>query len=155
MKKVDRRVVELESELASLKIAFEKKVSELKSLCAAEQTRPNTAEKVCESLRFDISGLQKKIEEQKVEESVINDFKKSKEYDLALANAGAPEIQRCWIIAEKHIKTNPLANWASFIDEFLTAKKAIEEGKGEPEPFYGPSPRFLPEVQLSDNPDLF
>lgn len=101
-----------------------------------------------------MSGLQKKVDEQKDEETIINEFKNSKDYDLALASAGTLEIERCWIIAEKHIKTDPKANWASFIDEFLATKIVIEERKGEPEPFDGPSPSFLPTAPTSDNPDL-
>lgn len=91
-----------------------------------------------------MSGLQKQVDEQKDKETIINEFKNLKDHDLALANAGAPKIKRCWIIAEKHIKTNPKANWASFIEEFLATKIAIEEGKGGPEPFDGPSSSFLP-----------
>lgn len=47
-----------------------------------------------------------------------------------------------------------MAKWGSFIEEFLATKRAIAEGKGEPEPFYGPSPSFLPVTQNSDDPDL-
>lgn len=104
-------------------------------------------------LRQSLSGLQKQIDEHRDEDTVIAVFKNSKEYDLALASAGAPEIERCWIIAEKHIKTDPIANWASFISEFLAAKRAIKEGKGEPEPFDSLNPSFLPAVPSFDNPD--
>lgn len=60
-----------------------------------------------------------------------------------MANVGAPEILRCWLVAEKHINTNPLADWESFITEFLAVKATIEDGKGEPEPYDGPSPSFI------------
>lgn len=147
--KVEARVVELEAELRSLKSLLKRKESEL----LAERTRVENAEKELNSLRLDVVGLQKHIDEHKDEETVINEFKNSKDYDLALANAGAPEIERCWIIAEKYIKTDPMATCPSFIDKFLAAEKAIEEGKGEPEPFNGPSPSFLPAAQTSDNPN--
>ncbi|KAL8147587.1 hypothetical protein AgCh_005053 [Apium graveolens] len=62
----------------------------------------------------------------------------------ALANAGAPEIARCWLVAERHIKTNPEADWDSFVSEFIKAKEDIELGLGEPEPFDGPCPSFIP-----------
>ncbi|KAL8157803.1 hypothetical protein AgCh_002495 [Apium graveolens] len=72
------------------------------------------------------------------------EFKRSEEYDRALANAGALEIARCWLVAERHIKTNPEADWDSFVSEFIKAKEEIELGLGAPEPFDGPCPSFIP-----------
>lgn len=53
----------------------------------------------------------------------------------------------CWLVAERHIKTNPTANWDSFFGEFLTAKDNLEKSLGEPVPFNGPNPAFLPALE--------
>ena len=78
------------------------------------------------------------------EAEVIEEFKRSEEYDKALANAGILEIARCWLVAERYIKIDPEANWDSFVNEFIKAKEDIELGLGESEPFDGPCPSFLP-----------
>lgn len=96
------------------------------------------------SLEAEVQDLKKELVSHRAEYIIIAEFKESEEYDQALVNAAAPEIQRCWVITERHIKTDPNAFWGSFVDEFVPAKKAIEDGKGEPEPYDGPSPRFIP-----------
>lgn len=86
----------------------------------------------------------KEMLSQKDEALIIAKYKSSPEYDEAIANAGAPEVMRCWLVAERDIKTDPGANWDSFVDKFLLAKENIEKGYGESEPFNGPSPAILP-----------
>ncbi|KAL8105885.1 hypothetical protein AgCh_029619 [Apium graveolens] len=71
-------------------------------------------------------------------------LRKSVEYDRAIANAGALEIACCWVVAERHIKTNLEADWDSFFEEFIKVKQLIEAGLREPEPFDGSCPSFLP-----------
>lgn len=151
-KKVECRVKDLEIDLSELKGSIEKKDSGFKSDLEAETARENNVEQEAGELRKKVEGLRKKLAEQD-KDAIISEFKSSKEYDQALANAGAPEIERCWIIAEKHIKIDPKANWASFIDEFIDAKTTIEEGKGKPEPFDGPSPSFILATLATDNLD--
>lgn len=106
------------------------------------KARVEATEKEVAELKIQLEALQNKAHQDK--DAIITEFKSSKEYDDAIDNAGGLEIERCWIIAEKHIKTNPMANWDSFVTEFQAAKAAIEEGKGEPEPYDDPSPSFLP-----------
>lgn len=132
----ETRIREFETELKNLKISQESEVSGLQDQLKKEKDR---AEKESRELS------------QKDEEAVIAKFKQSEEYDQAIANAGAPEIEHCWIIIERHIKTNPGANWATFVDEFLAAKENIEIGLGEPEPYDGPSPAFLPGTPPRDS----
>ncbi|KAL8145178.1 hypothetical protein AgCh_003399 [Apium graveolens] len=97
-------------------------------------------------------GLAKEVERLKAElaakenlnkEAIIAEFKASDVYDFEVAQAGVPEVRRSWVVAERHIKTDPLASWESFIQEFLAVKAAVEQGQGEPEPYDGPSPSFL------------
>lgn len=148
-KKAENRVKDLETdELAELKKTFAAKESGLKS----EKARADNAEQSVSRLEAENDKLKKELENRRAEDVVIEEFKKSEEYDSALANAAAPEIQRCWIIAEKHIKTDPNALWGSFVDEFVAAKKALEDGLGEPEPYNGPSRGFIP-APAPLNPD--
>lgn len=48
------------------------------------------------------------------------------------------------MVTERHVKTNPAANWDSFVDAFLNSKDNIGKGLGEPVPYDGPNPAFLP-----------
>lgn len=52
---------------------------------------------------------------------------------------------------ERLFKTDPYASWASFVDEFISAKKATEDGKGEPELYVGPSPSFILAPQTQED----
>ena len=82
---------------------------------------------------------------------MIAEYKKTDEYDKALADAALPQIIRCWKIAERHIKTDPAATFDSFSWLFVEAKRRIEAGLCEPEPYDGPSPSFLPCPDQSAN----
>ncbi|XP_074364736.1 uncharacterized protein LOC141705742 [Apium graveolens] len=107
-------------------------------------TRAESAEKEVFDLKSELAELRRQMSAVRPEPEVIEEFKRSEEYDKALANAGAPEIVRCWLVAERHIKTDPKANWDSFVNEFIKAKEYIELRLGDPEPFDGPCPSFLP-----------
>lgn len=48
---------------------------------------------------------------------------------------------------------DPYAYWDKFVKEFITAMKVIEDGKGEPKPFVGPSPGFILAPQSQEDPD--
>lgn len=67
------------------------------------------AESESGELKFELSGFKEQLSE-KDEAVIISKFKESTEYDQAIANAGASDIQPCWLVAERHIKTNPGAN---------------------------------------------
>ncbi|XP_074369107.1 uncharacterized protein LOC141709193 [Apium graveolens] len=106
--------------------------------------RADNAEREVSGLKSELAELRRQMSVVRPEAEVIDEFKRSEEYDRALANAGAPEIARCWLVAERHIKTNPEADWDSFVSEFIKAKEDIELRLGEPEPFDGPCPSFIP-----------
>lgn len=127
-KKAQARVTELNNKLSGLEKTHTEKETKLKSELYAERTWAENAEKALEELRKEIEEL--KIKNAADEASVIAKFKESPAYDEAIANAGPPEVRRCWIVAERHIKTDPYASWETFIDEFVAAKKAIEYDKG-------------------------
>ncbi|XP_063940768.1 uncharacterized protein LOC135149302 [Daucus carota subsp. sativus] len=92
----------------------------------------------------EIESLKRQLAERKEPTVVISEFKESEEYDRALADAGAAEILRCWTVAERHIKSDPEACFDSFCGLYVKAKEDLEKGLGEPEPFDGPAPSFLP-----------
>ncbi|KAL8146490.1 hypothetical protein AgCh_004282 [Apium graveolens] len=51
----------------------------------------------------------------------------------AIASAGTPEIAHCWVVVERHIKTDPEPDFGSFCQKFIKAKQIIKAGLGEPE----------------------
>ncbi|XP_074327713.1 uncharacterized protein LOC141665627 [Apium graveolens] len=110
--------------------------------------RADNAEKEVLDLKSELAELRRQMSAVRPEAEVIDEFKRSEEYDRALANASAPEIARYWLVAERHIKTNPEADWDSFVSEFIKAKEDIELGLGEPEPFDNPCPSFIPPSAL-------
>ncbi|KAK1356513.1 hypothetical protein POM88_022186 [Heracleum sosnowskyi] len=131
----DARLRDLELEVASLKKQSAEKETEHQAEIVSVEKRANDLDEV---------NRQLVVENAKTRDAIITEFKGGPEYDQDVADAAAPEIQRAWIVAERHVKTDPNANWDSFVGEFLAAKLAIEEGKGEPQPFNGPVPSFLP-----------
>ncbi|XP_063943041.1 uncharacterized protein LOC135150572 [Daucus carota subsp. sativus] len=140
----------LESGMATkIKEAELRKETELGQRVKDAEARADEAEKRVAGLEGELSKLKEQLEFRKDAAVVIAEFKKSPEYDAALNKAAAAEVLRCWNVAERHIKTGPAANLQSFIELFLAAKDKIKAGKGEPEPYEGPSPSFLPPV----NPD--
>ena len=130
---LDRRVKEAETQIEA---DWKPKVDDTVA-------RADDAEKKVVGLEESIENLKKQLEDRKEAEAVIADFKESKAYDEALSNAAAAEVIRCWTIAEKHIKTNPVANLNSIIDVYVEVKNNLASGRGEPEPYDGPSPSFI------------
>lgn len=133
VKDKDTQIAELELELKNLKISKDSEVSGLLSQLNVEQDRANYVEKESGELKSELATFKEHLPQQD-EEAIISKFKQSVEYDQALANAGAPEILRCWVVAVRHIKTNTEANCDTFIEDFLAAKDNIEKGLVEPEP---------------------
>ncbi|KAK1360534.1 hypothetical protein POM88_045008 [Heracleum sosnowskyi] len=132
---------------ACLKRLNAEKESEFASKLSGLQTEFLKVEKRANDL--DEVNKQLVLENAKSREAVISDFKGGPEYDQDVADAAAPEILRASLVSERHVKTDPNANWDSFVGEFLAAKLALEQGKGEPQPYDGPVPSFLP---ASSNP---
>ncbi|KAL8126339.1 hypothetical protein AgCh_013581 [Apium graveolens] len=132
------RVTHLKDKLDEARESFRTVESELKEQVKSEKDRANKLEKDLEEVRVELAA-----KDDLDKEAIIAEFKKSKEYDMAIATAGAPDVPRAWVIAERHVKTDPTAHWGSFVHEFLAAKAAIEHRKGEPEPYDGPTPSFL------------
>lgn len=64
----------------------------------AEKARADNAERAAEELKKEVEELKKHLSKIKYEAAVIAKFKKSQEYDEAIANAGAPEVQRYWVV---------------------------------------------------------
>lgn len=129
-----------------MKSAREARESELEKAPDAEKFQADDAEKKVGELKNELVRVKEQIQEQD-KAKVIEKFKTSEAFDQAVADAGAPEVLKCWLVAERHIKTNPAANWDSFVEEFLIAKDNLEKGLGEPVPFNGLIPAFLPALE--------
>lgn len=142
-KAAETRFSQLKTKVSNHEKAHSKKESKFEVDLKAERTRVEEAEKESGLLKTQVEELKKQLAEKRSEADIISEFKKSQEYDEALAAAGAPEVQRCWIISERHVKIDPYASWATFVKEIIAAKKVIEDGKGEPEPYNGPSSSFI------------
>ena len=148
----DSRVSDLELQVATVESARDAKELELKKQWEKEKekekARADKAEKEAGDLKAEVARLKGLLADQeKVGAEAIAKYKQSEAYDQEIADAGAPEIQRCWLVAERHIKTDPAADWKSFIEEFLQAKENIEKGLGEPVPYNGPNPAFFPAIE--------
>lgn len=135
----DTWIAELELEQKNLKLSEDYEVSRLQNQLKKEK---DYAEKESGDLRAELATVEQLAEKDK--EEIIAKFKQFAAYDQTIADVGAPEIERCWIVAEKHIKTIPEANWFSFVDKFLNSRDNIEKGLGEPKPYNGPNPSFIP-----------
>lgn len=144
----DSRISELELQLATVESANEAKEQEWKDKLELERVRLDNAYKESGELRAEVARLKEQlVEQEKIGTDAIAKYKKSEAYDQEIADARAPEILQCWVVAERHIRMDPATNWDSFIDEFLTAKDNLEKGLGEPVPFNGPNPAFLPALE--------
>ena len=134
---------------AKVKEAEVQKEAELGQKIQDAEDRAVEAEGKVSGLEEKIADLKKQLETREAPEVVIANFQKSSAYADALAKAAAAEVMRCWNVAERHIKSDPTANAQSFVDLYIEGKNKIAAGKGEPEPYDGPSPSFLPPI----NPD--
>lgn len=56
-----------------------------------------------------MADLKKLLEGWKEPEKVIAEFRESTAFGDALAKAAAVEVVRCWNVAERHIKTDPVS----------------------------------------------
>lgn len=108
----------------------------------AEKTRADDVERKCKELQDELTRVKGQLKEQD-EAKIIENFKVSEAFDQEVADAGDPDVLRCWLVAEKHIKTDPAVDWNSFIEDFLKAKDDIEKGLGEPAPYNSLNPAFL------------
>ena len=139
---------------SKVKEAEIRKEAELSQEIKDAGTRADRAEKKVTELEKEVADLKKLLEGRKEPEKVIAEFQKSTAYADALAAAGAAEVVRCWHVAERHIKTDPEASLQSFIELYLDVKDKIKAGKGEPDPYEGPSPSFLPPANAGVDADL-
>ncbi|KAK1353758.1 hypothetical protein POM88_052123 [Heracleum sosnowskyi] len=121
---------------------YESKVADLSSEVANLKAQVRSATEESGAMKDKYDDLQAELNKSK--EEIIAEFQESAAYDQAIADAGAPEIFRTFVVAEKHLKTDPGACWETFIDRFVAAKKDIEDGLGEPMPFDGPNPFVIP-----------
>lgn len=107
----DSQIFELELQLATIEFATEAKEREWKKKLDAEKVREDNAEKEAGELWSEPAQIKEQLPEQsKVKAAAVTKFKASEVYDHAIADAGAPEFLRCWVVSKKHIKTDPAAD---------------------------------------------
>lgn len=112
-----------------IKEAEARKEAELDQKIKDAEARAAEVEVKVSGLEREIEDLKKQLAERRETEAVIADFKESTTYDEALNKAAAAEVIWYWHVAEKHIKTDPVANLKSFIDLYIEAKNKITVGK--------------------------
>ncbi|KAK1397106.1 hypothetical protein POM88_006969 [Heracleum sosnowskyi] len=137
MLKKDEQILDLGKQLGEMKLLRDGEVSGLRIDLSTERARNADLEKK-------LKEAEEKLAAVKPEADIIKEFQETDAYLQAVADAGAPEVLRSWKVAETLIKTNPEANWDTFVEAFLAAKDAIERGEGEPECFQGPNPLIFP-----------
>ncbi|KAK1375800.1 hypothetical protein POM88_031993 [Heracleum sosnowskyi] len=137
-KEKDSRIENLENQLSSLRVTCENQIADLNAEVSGLKVKVADAEKESGALKKENEDLNLEILQSK--EDIIAEFKKSSAYDQALADVSAPEVYQTFVVAEKHLKTDPNASWESFIDHFVADKKGVEDGLGEPTPYDGPNP---------------
>lgn len=142
----DEQIVGMEKRLVELKFEADERFD-------AAHRKWKEDEDVQVKAEFQISELEKELAARAPTDKVVSDFKKSEDYSAALAEADAAKIERCQLVAERHIKTDPEADWETFYDQYIVAEDVIAKGGPEPAPYDGPTPAFLPPV-VPDHPPL-
>lgn len=148
-KRKDYRISELEKELSSLKLSNAEKVSGLENSLKDAGDRASAAETKSGLLEKEVEELKAELGARKPECEVIDAFKRSSEYSTTLVDAAATKILRCWLVAERHIKTDPSSSWDKFIEHYIEAEEAFAKDGTEPEPYEGPNP-VLPHAAAVD-----
>lgn len=159
--KKDKDVLSSANEKEEQLVLMKKKVTNLKLETVERVDAANFKQKEEEDVRIKVelrvSELEKQLSAREPVKKVISDFKKSNAYRAALAEAAASKIERYWLVAEKHIKTNSTADWDTFCDQYIAVEDTVAKGGPEPEPYDGPTLAFLPDVTPDQDPllDLF
>lgn len=118
------------------------RVTELEGDLKKAIDRVDAAEVESGLLKERVRELELKLESRKPEEEVIAAFKNSEEYIIALAGAAVVKLQRCWLVAERHIKTDVDSSW-------VAAEEAFDADGTEPERYDGPNP-VIPSVSTTE-----
>ncbi|KAL8145306.1 hypothetical protein AgCh_003483 [Apium graveolens] len=125
LKGAQTSIAEKDTEISQLRdqiIVKDTSLSGLNKHLSNVTTRAENSEKEVSNLKSELAELRRQMSAVRLEVEVIEEFKRSEDYDKAMANVGAPEITHCWLVAERHIKINPEADWDNFVNEFIKAK---------------------------------
>ncbi|KAK1360747.1 hypothetical protein POM88_045221 [Heracleum sosnowskyi] len=135
MREKDDSIQKLQDKFNSLRTSAGSRIEGMKeSLKVAEEGR-KTAESRASELTQELVGVRAELQSRKSEKKIIDEFRKSSKYSEELADVAAAKIQRCWVVAERHIKTDPRANFDTFCDLYVAAEETVANGGGEPEPY--------------------
>lgn len=143
------KIFELETSLS----ASTKKVAELGDEVKSAGDRAAAAELESGTLKTRVEELEAQLKAVRPEAEVISEYKKSTEYGDAIAESAADKLLRCWIVAEKLMKTNPEASFDKFTDLYIAVEEAHDLDGSEPEPYSGPNP-IIPPRTAPDNQNI-
>ncbi|KAK1365362.1 hypothetical protein POM88_040923 [Heracleum sosnowskyi] len=133
----DDAIQKIQDKFNSLRTSVGSRIEGMKeSLKVAEESR-KTVEARAGELTEELVGVRAELQSRKSEKKIIDEFRKSSKYSEELADAAAAKIQRCWVVAERHKKTDPRDNFDTFSDLYVAAEETVANGGGEPEPYTG------------------
>lgn len=115
----------------------------------------SSAETKSGMLEKEAAELKTELGSRKPKDEVIDAFKQSTKYSRALADVAAKKLLRCWVVAEKHIKTDPESSWEKFIDLYIEVEEAFVKNGTEPEPYNGPAiviPQISKPIEAQTDP---
>ncbi|KAK1372867.1 hypothetical protein POM88_029060 [Heracleum sosnowskyi] len=98
-KEKDSRIENLENELSSLRVTCENRIADLNAEVSGIRAKVAESQKESGALKKENEDLN--LELLLARGDIVAEYKKSQDYDQAIADAGAPEVLRCWIVAER------------------------------------------------------
>lgn len=146
-------IQKLQDEISALKLFHGEAVYALKDSVKKAEDWAVAVEIQSGLLGKEVEGLKSELSIRKSEKDVIASFKASKEYEEELADAAALKILRCWLVTERHIKTDLDLSWDKFVELYATVEEILEKDGGEPEPYSGPNP-IISQIDSNNPGDL-
>lgn len=131
---------------------LEKSVSELTGAAKIATDRANASEIESGTAKKQAEDLKAQLLAVRSDAEIIAEYKASQDYSEAVADVVAAKLLRCWLIAERLVKTNPEPTWDKFTDAYVKAESAFDADRTEPQPYDGPGLIIAPAVQIT-NPD--
>ncbi|KAK1385086.1 hypothetical protein POM88_022821 [Heracleum sosnowskyi] len=139
MREKDDAIQKLQDKFNSLKTSAGSRIEGMKESLKVVKEGRKTDEARASELTQELVGVRAELQSRKSKKKIIDEFRKSSKYSEELANVAAAKIQRCWVVAERHIKTDHGANFGTFCDHYVAVQEAVANGGGEPEPYTGPA----------------
>lgn len=114
----------MKCELAELKRSSRAQIGEMQDRHQAIEAEAKKQETRVVSFTRKWERVLVELKERRPEKEVLDDFRKSDTYSQELATAAAKKIHQCWLIAEKHIQTDPEPSWEKLCPLFVEVEEA-------------------------------